>query len=122
MFFNEKFEVRKTQQEVTYELQQFANAFFKHLEKHGLCPMLNSLAIGMFWEPNSNVRLLADEYHVPRHCFIKGYQIDFMNRRRATAIPVSAYTLQHYEPESDILDFDPDCNWLGGLSGRLRER
>jgi hypothetical protein len=97
------------------------SAFFQFLNKHGFCPMLNSLAIGMSWQPGHD-ELESNEYHVPRHCFIKGYQTDFLNRRTAIAVPVSAYALQHYEPESDILGFDPGCDWLGGLTGRFGER
>jgi hypothetical protein len=63
----------------------------------------------------------ATGYRIPSHCFIRGYQTDFLNRRTAIAIPVSGYTLQQNEPESDILDLDPDCDWLGGLPGRFKE-
>jgi hypothetical protein len=110
----------KRPKEVTYDLQRFANSIFQHLDRRTLCPKLESLAIGTYWEPR-RVLNITDGYHVPRHCFNRGYQTDFLNRRTVIAIPVSGHTLQQNEPESDILDLDPDCDWLGGLPGRFKE-
>ncbi|KAK1915393.1 hypothetical protein P3342_003203 [Pyrenophora teres f. teres] len=99
--------------QVTFELQRFANVFFQFLETRNLCPRLNSLAIGVFWEPRTSLGNFA--FHIPRHCFIKGYQTDALGRTTAVGVPVSVHTLRTYEPESDILDLDPDCEWVGSL-------
>jgi hypothetical protein len=109
----------KSQKEVTYDLQRVANSIFQYLDHHALCPKLKSLAVGAYWEPKQVWN--AAGYHVPRDCFIRGYQTDFLNRRTVIAIPVSGYTLQQNEPESDILDLDPDSDRLGGLPGRFKE-
>jgi hypothetical protein len=93
-------EERKRPIEVTYDIQRFSNTFFQHLHHRGLCSKLNALAIGTYWEARR--QLNADEWHVPRHCFIRGYQTDFLNRRTAIAISVSTYTLQQYEPDSSF--------------------
>jgi len=99
--------------QVTFELQRFANVFFQFLKTRNLCPRLNSLAIGVFWEPRTSLGNFA--FHIPRHCFIKGYQTDVLGRTTAIGVPVSVHTLRSYEPESDILDLDPDCEWVGSL-------
>lgn len=96
----------KRQREVTFELQRFANAFFHYMDTHSICPNLNALAIGMF--QGSKLVSESNEYYIPRHCFIKGYQTDVMNRKTTIAVPVPEYKLRQYEPEADILDLDPE--------------
>lgn len=106
--------------EITWEVQRFANGFFQYLDDRNLCPKLKALAFGVNWTPRRP--LAANEYSVPRHCFIKGWQTDALNRRTAIAVPVPTYRLRELDPELDILDFDPECEWVGGLPGRFLHR
>jgi hypothetical protein len=75
-------------------------------------------ALGSEAEYNVGWRL-GVEWCYPRHCFIKGYQVDALNRKIVTAVPVPAYQVRELEPECDLLDFDPECEWVGGMPGRL---
>ncbi|KAF2833071.1 hypothetical protein CC86DRAFT_399721 [Ophiobolus disseminans] len=111
----------QTQAHVTWELQKFSNGVFEYMDRHKACPDLKAIVIGHHSHvgPGSHLGEEMVEWFYPRHCFIKGYQIDVLQRRTAVAVPVPAYRIQELEPGCDLLDYDPECEWVGGLPGRF---
>lgn len=91
------------------------------MDTHAMCPMLNALVLGMFWDIDTHKRE-PYFYHVPRYCFIKGYQIDVLGRKTAVAVPVPAYALRQAQPISGILDLDSECERVGAQPRRLEEK
>lgn len=117
----ERHESHKRPTEINWEFQRFANAFFQYLEKNALCPKLTALVVGMHWDILNHAPRDQDYYHVPRHCFIKGRQMDVLGRKTAIAVPVPSYLLRQAQPVSTILDLDPECEWIGGQPGRFHD-
>jgi hypothetical protein len=50
---------------------------------------------------------------------VKGFQTDFFGTKSVVAVPIARNMLRKMEPCSDILDYDPECDWIGGQPGRL---
>lgn len=98
----------------TFELQRFANAFFDILHTRNYCPKFEALVIGS-WVYESEY----DNYGCYRtqHCFVKGFQTDIIGRKIAIAVPVTRSVLRRVGQYTDILDFDPQCDRVGGLDG-----
>jgi hypothetical protein len=112
----------KDEDEVTSEVERFANDFFTYLEQKNQCPKLRAVIFGMHWDPKIPHDLVqGDESLYSRHCFVKEHQSDASNLRMAVAVPVPAYKIRELEPECDLLDLDPECEWVGGIPGRLYE-
>jgi hypothetical protein len=42
---------------------------------------------------------------------VRGYQTDVLNRNITVAVPVPAHRIRELEPDCDLLDFDPECEW-----------
>ena len=101
---------------MAWKLQEFANGLFAFVERNGFCRHLQSLVIGM-WAPPSPHRYGSIP---PRHCYIRGKQRIRSGETVAIAVPVSGMTLRVLEPLSDMIDYDPGCNWLGGKVGQFR--
>jgi hypothetical protein len=102
-------------------VQRFCNGFFYYMGKQGACPFLKAIIIGQWFEANDHNEVrAANQSYYPRHCFIKGYQTDLLNRKTAVAVPVPAYRNPEVEPECDLLDFDPMGVWVGAMAGRSR--
>ena len=119
-YFDE--EELKSPNEVSWDVQRFANAFFIYLEQNNVCSEMRAMIFGMHWAPDrSNDERIGVESCYPRYCFIKGYRIDALNRKIVTAVPVPAHQIRELEPECNLLDFDPECEWVGGMPGRLHE-
>jgi hypothetical protein len=57
----------------------------------------------------------------PQRCYIKALQTDILGRSTAVAVPVSQRVLRRAEPWADILDWDPECRWVGALPGRFAD-
>lgn len=111
----------QTQAHVTWELQKFSNGVFEHLDRHKSCLDLKAIVIGHHSHvgPGTHLGEQSVEWYYPRHCFIKGYQVDVLSRRTAVAVPVPSYRIRELDPDCDLLDYDPECEWVGGLPGRL---
>lgn len=107
---------------VTWNCQKFCNGVFSYLEEHRLCPSLVTVVVGHHFEPANvrNDRAGRNPWYYTRHCYIRGCQYDALNRKAAIAVPVPAYRVRELLPDCDLLDFDPACNWVGGLPGRIQ--
>ena len=109
--------------EVAFEFKRFANAFVEYLDSAGICPRLNAIIIGACWHYD---RLKWSEgagimVGVPGQCFVKGYQISLLGRRRPIAIPVSTSELRELQPESSVIDLDFENKWIDALPGRFHD-
>ncbi|KAF2657548.1 hypothetical protein K491DRAFT_594898 [Lophiostoma macrostomum CBS 122681] len=104
---------------ISWHIQKFANAFFQSLDEDGLCPKLNILIFGTYHDPLDQV---DGQVHMPRHCFVKGYQNDAFGRRIAVAVHTLPYMLRELDSSMDIIDFDPGCEWVGARPGRIYDR
>jgi hypothetical protein len=113
--------LHKRPTEVNWEIQRFANAFFRYLDSKSICLNLNAVVVGCHWDVNVEDPRDTDYYHVPRHCFVKGHQTDPLGRSTAVAVPVPACLLRQAQPVSGILDLDPGCEWVGVQAARIRE-
>jgi hypothetical protein len=93
------------------------------MEEQQLCPSLEAVVIVHHFEP-SKIRdpIIAGNllWYYTRHCFIRGYQYNALNRKTAVAVPVPAYKIRELLPDCDLLAYDPACNWVGGLPGRMQ--
>jgi len=100
--------------------QQFASAFFIYLHSRNWCPKLQALVIG---ELSTNKKATEPQSYcyVPQHCFVRGFQKDAANRTVTVGVAVTREELMRIEPISDILGFDVNCDWVGGLSGRFHD-
>ncbi|KAH7346930.1 hypothetical protein BKA66DRAFT_478120 [Pyrenochaeta sp. MPI-SDFR-AT-0127] len=102
---------------LTFKTHRWANVFFEHLHSRKWSLKLTALVIRCYLEKNANA---SNGYtYSSQHCFVKGLQVDAYGRTAAVAVPISRATLRKIEPDSDILDFDPECHWIGGRIGRL---
>jgi hypothetical protein len=111
----------RTPYEIAQDIQRFANAFVAYLEQNKLCSNLKAMIFGTHWIPGEDdEELVSASGYYPRHCFVKGYQVDVLHRKTAIAVPVPAYRIRELEPECDLLDFDPECYWVGSIPGRLQ--
>ena len=54
-----------------------------------------------------------------RHCFIKGIQYGPYDNPITVAIPILTSILRDRRSTSDIIKFDPGCEWFGGLPGQF---
>jgi hypothetical protein len=105
---------------VTWEIQKFSNAVFDYMHRNHACSSLKVLVVGTHFVAGLDAMMEEDMCLYPRHCFVKGYQTDVLSRSTTIAVPVPAYRIRELEPDCDLLDYDPECNWVGGLPGRLR--
>ncbi|KAF2463216.1 uncharacterized protein BDR25DRAFT_347422 [Lindgomyces ingoldianus] len=111
--------IPRSEEHIAFSLQQFANFFFTYMESRSMCPKLNFLVWGMYWD--RGLYHSTDEYEaIYQHCFVRGQQVAF-GETKAVAIPVSRRTLRELAPELDILDYQPDCGWIGAQPGRFYE-
>jgi hypothetical protein len=106
----------KTATRVTWEPQRFCSTVFDYMHRHHACPALKVLIVGNHY-PIGLGELDGNVWAYPRHCFIKGYQMDVWNRNTAVAVPVPDYRVRELEPDCDLLDFDPHRDWMEVLSG-----
>jgi hypothetical protein len=113
--------VHTTPGSINYLTHRWANAFFDYLHERQWSSKLTALVVhcSVLKHPYSEPR---DGYDfTPQHCYIKGFETDMLGRCRAVGVPVSRATLRKAEPYADILDWDPECNWVGGLPGRFTD-
>jgi hypothetical protein len=103
----------------TWWIQRFATGVFTYMEEHGYCSDLKIVVVGSHVDVDKPGVFLHHIY--PRHCFVKGYQTDVLNRSTVVAVPVPAYMVRQLEPDCDLLDYDPGCDWIGGWSTRIRD-
>jgi len=111
------------QTQVTADIQHFVTTVFAYMDRSGICSRLRGIVFGMYWEPESPYGLPIEwglEWPYTRHCFVRGYQTDAFNRKATVALPVPPHKIRELEPDCDLLDFDPECDWVGGIAGRLR--
>ena len=107
--------LKNSHEVVERNVQRFANPIITHLEDNALCPVLKGLVFGSHWDADARRRNHDDEWAYPRYCFIKGWQTNLLGERSATAVPVRESELRDLELSCDLLDFDPQCQWIGGL-------
>ena len=108
-------ETGKTPRLVDWEMLRFCNAIFGYMEERRACPSLKAIIVGQWFEAGD----AREGVGYPRHCFIRGYQTDLLNRKTAVAVPVPAYRTRELKPECDLLDFDPMGVWVGGTPRRV---
>ncbi|KAF2131758.1 hypothetical protein P153DRAFT_383849 [Dothidotthia symphoricarpi CBS 119687] len=94
--------------DITWEVQRFANAVFRYMDKHDMCPRLKGMIFGTHWNAQPG---MDGEWCYPRHCFVKGHQTDALNRTMVVAVLVPPYMIRQLEPDCDLLDFDPESEW-----------
>jgi hypothetical protein len=76
----------KDDDEVTSEVERFANDFFTYPEQKNQCPKLRAGIFGMHWDPKIPHDLVrGDESLCSRQCFVKEHQNDASNRRKPVA-------------------------------------
>ena len=83
-----------------------------------MCPKLQVLVFGCNWDVPLEVNL-DDEVHVPRHCFIRGTQTDALGRKVVVGVQSPISMIRELDPSLDILESDPECEWLGAKPGRF---
>jgi hypothetical protein len=97
----------------------WANAFFDYLHTHEQNTKLTALVIRCYV---SDYMYYSGHgyHHLPQNYFVRGYQANAAGQRTAVAVPVSRAVLRASEPyAADLLDWDPECNWIGGYPGRF---
>lgn len=96
---------------LTLMTHRWANAFFDYMHRKGWSQRLHTLVIRCFVAERDD---MGDDYiYSPQHCFVKGLQTDMYGRSFAMAIPVSRSRVKAELPWTDILDHDPECDWIG---------
>jgi hypothetical protein len=97
----------------------WANAFFAHLHTHEQNTDLTALVIRCY--VSDGMYSYMDPYHhLPQQCFVRGYETDALGQRTAVAVPVTRVELRASDPyAADLMDWDPECNWIGGYPGRF---
>ena len=110
----------------TNKFQSFCNVVCEWMGQNKRYLDLNGIVVGhhSYVGPAKSYGRLFDEESVniqyPRHCFVKDYQVNPSGQAEAVAVPVTAQGLRDLEPKCELLDYDPECKWTGGLPGRLR--
>jgi hypothetical protein len=113
----EEAEFERNPAHIAWMMQRFCNAVFEHMESNRLCPSLTAIVVGVHFDPTGLPSYLDYDgtWYFTRHCFIRGYQTDALNRRTVVGVPVPASKILELEPDCDLLDYDPECDWVGGL-------
>ncbi|KAF2638100.1 hypothetical protein P280DRAFT_432294 [Massarina eburnea CBS 473.64] len=109
--------IKYSEDEVTCTAQRFANSVFAHMEEQGVCSKLQVVIVGCF---NRDENSSVSDFQIPRHCFVKRHQCDSFQQIVVVGVPIPAYMIRQLEPECDLLDFDFDCDWVGGWASRIR--
>jgi hypothetical protein len=104
----------------SFQLQRFANAFFRYLHTHDVCRQLKALVIGSVVDVKK-LDLEENQLYRPQHCYVKGLQTDILGRSTVVAVPVTRAQLRYAEPYADIVDYDPESTWFGGAAVRINE-
>jgi hypothetical protein len=96
-------------------LQKFCSAVFHYMFVHKACSSLKAIVVG---------HDIYDDFEPPeiycaQHCFIRDYEME-AGETRAVAVPVHAYRIRELLPDCDLLDYDPLCESLAHLPGRLQ--
>ena len=97
---------------VTIQVHLWANLFFDYLYKRGWSPKLTALVIGCYMPDDDDNEGLSS---FQQHCFVRGLQVDMLGRSTAVAVPVTRAMLRAAEPYANILDYDPESDWIGAL-------
>jgi hypothetical protein len=97
----------------------WANAFFDYLHTHGQNSELTALVIRCYVS-DKMYNDIHGYHHLPQQCFVRGYETDALGQRTPVAVPVTRAVLRASDPyAADLLDWDPECNWIGGYPGRF---
>jgi hypothetical protein len=96
-------------------LQKFCNAVFHYMFVQKACSSLKAIVVGH----NIYDDFEPSEIYCTQHCFIRDYETE-ASETRAVAIPVHAYRIRELLPDCDLLDYDPLCESLAHLPGRLQ--
>jgi hypothetical protein len=102
-----------------FHTQRFADEFFRYFHTHDSCRRLKALVIGSlnypgFRDPNSTLQKCLPQYY-----YVKSIQTDIMGRSIVVAVRVTRAQLRYAESYADILDCDPESEWLGDAAARI---
>jgi hypothetical protein len=113
----------RSRQHIMRDLQKFCTAFFHYMVVHKACSSLKAIVIGH----NVDIRdedfeedpQYEEDIYCTQHCFVKDYETE-AGETRAVAVPVHESRLRQLLPDCDLLDYDPECESLAYLPGRLQ--
>ncbi|KAJ4296383.1 hypothetical protein N0V90_006428 [Kalmusia sp. IMI 367209] len=113
----------------TFNPQPFIDFIFNTLESRSLCKHLNVIIYGMDFRPDEEEidslearHRNTDFNYISRSYFVKGQQkTNFDNNTRAVAVQVELPWLRDRVDDLEILDYDPEAQWMGGWPGWLRD-
>jgi lysine/ornithine N-monooxygenase len=96
-----------------FHAQRFADEFFRYFHNQDSCRQLKALVIGSLNYPGVRDSNGTLQKCLPQYCYVKGVQADIMDRSIVVAVRVIRAQLRYTESYADILDCDPESEWLG---------
>jgi hypothetical protein len=98
---------------IMQDLRSRCSAIFQYMFVQKACPSLKAIVVGYNVYPDLEPGICCTQ-----HCFIRDYEME-AGKTWAVAVPVHAARLRDLLPDCHLLDYDPECESLAYLPGRI---